>query len=86
MNYKSKSVIYNIELILYSTVDTENILRKKKIEVLQANIGLYCNQACNHCHVESSPKRKEMMSREVAERCVHILRNSPTLQTLDLTG
>lgn len=23
---------------------------------LQLNIGLYCNQACRHCHVESSPK------------------------------
>jgi hypothetical protein len=25
---------------------------------LQLNIGLYCNQACAHCHVDSSPKRK----------------------------
>lgn len=24
--------------------------------ILQLNIGLYCNQACRHCHVESSPK------------------------------
>ena len=26
-------------------------------DTLQLNIGLYCNQACVHCHVESSPKR-----------------------------
>ncbi|XP_061182762.1 uncharacterized protein LOC133191091 [Saccostrea echinata] len=67
-------------------IDTEDALNKKTIEVLQANIGLYCNQACNHCHVESSPRRKEMMSHEVAERCLNILKNSPSIHTLDLTG
>jgi hypothetical protein len=30
--------------------------------ILQINIGLYCNQACVHCHVESSPLRTEQMS------------------------
>ena len=30
--------------------------------ILQINIGLYCNQACVHCHVESSPLRTEAMS------------------------
>lgn len=64
----------------------EDSLRKKKVEILQANIGLYCNQACNHCHVESSPKRKEMMLQETAERCLLILQNSPSIHTLDLTG
>ena len=44
--------------------------------VLQLNIGLYCNQACSHCHVESSPKRMEMMSREVAEQCLAVVRAS----------
>ncbi|XP_062610907.1 uncharacterized protein LOC134272725 [Saccostrea cucullata] len=66
--------------------DKEDALIKKTIEILQANIGLYCNQACNHCHVESSPRRKEMMSREVADRCLDILKNSPSIHTLDLTG
>lgn len=66
--------------------ETEDSLRKKKIEILQANIGLYCNQACNHCHVESSPKRKEMMLQQTAERCLLILQNSPSIHTLDLTG
>ena len=28
-------------------------------KILQLNIGLYCNQACSHCHVESSPLRQE---------------------------
>ena len=54
--------------------------------IFQLNIGLYCNQACTHCHVESSPKRTEMMDRSVAERCLSLLRASPSVSTLDLTG
>mmetsp|Transcript_12419 Transcript_12419/g.36925 ORF Transcript_12419/g.36925 Transcript_12419/m.36925 type:complete len:436 (+) Transcript_12419:183-1490(+) len=60
--------------------------RRKPTEVLQLNVGLYCNQACAHCHVESSPKRRETMSRAVADRCLDILRASPSVHTLDITG
>ena len=56
------------------------------VEILQLNIGLYCNQACNHCHVESSPRRHEMMDRKTADRCLEVLRNSPSITTLDITG
>ena len=55
-------------------------------EIMQLNIGLYCNQACNHCHVESSPKRKEMMDAAVARKCVEVLRATPSVHTLDITG
>src|SRR5947209_18826949 len=34
------------------------------IDTVQVNIGLRCNLACHHCHVESSPSRKEEMSWE----------------------
>ncbi|XP_060065095.1 uncharacterized protein LOC132545423 [Ylistrum balloti] len=66
--------------------DQETVLKKNAIEIVQANIGLYCNQACNHCHVESSPKRKEMMGREVAEKILDLLAKSPSVHTLDITG
>jgi sulfatase maturation enzyme AslB (radical SAM superfamily) len=56
------------------------------VEVIQLNIGLYCNQACNHCHVESSPKRKEMMCRETAEKCLDLAARSQTVHTIDITG
>lgn len=36
--------------------------------ILQVNIGLYCNQACAHCHVESSPLRTEAMTREIIDQ------------------
>ena len=61
-------------------------LQRQASTVFQVNIGLYCNQACNHCHVESSPKRSETMSRETVDRCLHIIRNSPSITTLDITG
>ena len=54
--------------------------------ILQLNIGLYCNQACSHCHVESSPQRTESMSREVVDKCLKVLTTSPSIKTLDITG
>eukprot|EP00093_Oithona_nana_P011141 11141.XXX_772797_774448_1 [CDS] Oithona nana genome sequencing. len=64
----------------------EENLPRRATEVLQLNVGLYCNQACSHCHVESSPKRTEVMSLEVAQRCIDIMRNSPSIKSVDLTG
>ena len=64
----------------------EKNLPRRATEVLQLNVGLYCNQACSHCHVESSPKRTEVMSLEVAQRCIDILRKSPSIKSVDLTG
>ena len=62
------------------------ILRRKEPEVLQLNVGLYCNQACAHCHVESSPLRSEMMTKDVASKCLELLKSTPSLTTLDITG
>ncbi|KAJ1461140.1 hypothetical protein M885DRAFT_507790 [Pelagophyceae sp. CCMP2097] len=60
---------------------------RRSASVLQLNIGLYCNQACAHCHVESSPQRKESMSEAVAVRCLQVLDKSRgSVRTLDLTG
>ena len=61
-------------------------LHRKDPEVLQINVGLYCNQACKHCHVDSSPIRKETMSEEIAARCMSLLKSTPTIHTLDITG
>lgn len=61
-------------------------LRRGETTTLQVNVGKRCNQACHHCHVEAGPKRMEMMSREVAERVLRILAQSPSVQTVDITG
>jgi len=59
---------------------------RKDPEVLQINVGLYCNQACGHCHVESSPLRKEMMDSKTAARSLQLLKKTPSITTLDITG
>ncbi|GAX25022.1 hypothetical protein FisN_2Lh306 [Fistulifera solaris] len=60
---------------------------RKLPTILQLNIGLYCNQACDHCHVESSPLRKqEMMTAETAAQCLDLLMKTPSIETLDITG
>ncbi len=53
---------------------------------LQINVGKRCNQACNHCHVEAGPKRTEEMSRETADRVIELLRATPSIETVDITG
>lgn len=53
--------------------------------VLQVNLGRYCNLACIHCHVESGPTRKEMMSRENVDAVLRFLGRA-AIPTLDITG
>ncbi len=56
------------------------------ISTFQVNITKLCNQACRHCHVDSSPKRREMMSDEHIDKVLHILREYSQIETLDITG
>jgi len=63
-----------------------SVLQRRAPTILQINIGLYCNQACGHCHVESSPLRTEMMTAEIAAQCLQLLVNTPSIRTLDVTG
>jgi len=58
---------------------------KEPIETLQINIGYKCNQACKHCHVNSSPLRTEMMSNEIVSLIPKIIEKYK-IKTLDITG
>src|SRR5215208_1559698 len=62
-----------------------NGLKRRAVDVLQVNLGRYCNLACIHCHVESGPTRKEMMSRENVEAVLGLLARTE-ISTLDITG
>lgn len=61
-------------------------LTRQPIEILQINVGKFCNQACFHCHVEAGPKRTEMMEKKTVERLLELLDQSPTIHTVDITG
>lgn len=53
---------------------------------IQVNIGLRCNLACHHCHVESGPKRTEALDRRGCDRILELLERNPEVATLDITG
>jgi len=61
-------------------------LRRGVVRTVQLNIGLRCNLACHHCHVESGPQRSEAMDRAGAERVLELLAASPAVELLDITG
>ena len=77
----------------YSIPNFDSFLSERAIpfqrtttSVLQVNIGLFCNQSCNHCHVESSPQRKEMMNRETVDRLLYLMEKNDSVHTVDITG
>ncbi len=63
-----------------------NGLHRRNPKTLQINIGLTCNLACHHCHVESSPLRKETMLRTVADRLIALTAEDKSIVTVDITG
>jgi radical SAM/Cys-rich protein len=60
--------------------------RRDQVTTLQLNIGLRCNLACRHCHVESGPLREEAMHAAGISRVLELLEHSASLETLDITG
>jgi len=60
-------------------------LRACGIELIQVNVGFRCNQTCNHCHIEASPRRSEQMPREVMEAVIAAAR-SARVGLVDVTG
>lgn len=55
------------------------------IDTVQVNIGLRCNLACHHCHVESSPARKEEMDWPTMQLVLTAALKA-NASTIDITG
>ena len=60
-------------------------LRHTKTRVLQVNVGKLCNLTCAHCHVNAGPKRREIMTRDTADRILGWLEHTD-IPVVDLTG
>jgi len=60
-------------------------LTRDRTTALQVNLGLLCNQACRHCHLEAGPNRQEMMSSETADQVVGFARRFH-FEVIDITG
>jgi radical SAM/Cys-rich protein len=84
--------VIQTELAVYSSVDFDEKLaaqgielRAARVDTLQVNVGKLCNQACKHCHVDASPKRTEIMTRETAEAIIDAVRRF-RIPVVDITG
>lgn len=60
-------------------------IKRRKLEILQVNIGYRCNQSCVHCHVGAGPHRTEEMNGDVADLVLAFLQRQ-RIATLDITG
>lgn len=60
-------------------------INRKKIDILQVNLGYRCNQQCLHCHVNAGPNRVEEMSHEVLLQIIKFVEVND-IQCVDLTG
>jgi radical SAM/Cys-rich protein len=74
------------EQILYKFEKSVFPLKAINLKTFQVNIGRKCNQACRHCHVNSSPESTLEMTLETVEMCLDVIRNLPEIETIDLTG
>ena len=52
---------------------------------LQINVGLACNLACRHCHLEAGPNRREMMDLDTVAAVIACARRI-RFDTIDITG
>ena len=68
------------------TLDRHGLeLTRGGTSTLQVNVGLACDLACRHCHLEAGPTRTELMSAETVAAviaCAERLR----FATIDITG
>jgi radical SAM/Cys-rich protein len=56
-----------------------------EIDTFQINIGLQCNQQCNHCHLKASPERTEKMTWSTMEHVINIA-DQLQFKLIDITG
>lgn len=43
-------------------------MNRKKLDIIQINLGNKCNQVCTHCHIEASPSGNKNMNSETADK------------------
>jgi radical SAM/Cys-rich protein len=60
-------------------------LQRAHTHTLQVNVGLLCDLACRHCHLEAGPGRPEVMRRETMDAVIAFARRC-RFQLIDITG
>lgn len=60
-------------------------LNRGPTTTLQVNLGLKCNQACRHCHLEAGPTRQELMDAATVQEVIAYAGRSG-FNAVDITG
>lgn len=60
-------------------------LKRLETQVLQVNVGLLCNQACKHCHLDAGPGRTEVMDNDTMDAVVAYAERA-RFKAIDITG
>lgn len=60
-------------------------LVRSRPAILQINVGLACNLACKHCHLEAGPHRTELMDQATMDAVVAYA-SAFRFPTIDVTG
>ncbi len=60
-------------------------LTSNELKGIDLSITYKCNQNCDHCHVMSSPKREEVMSKDILNKCLSKIKEYQ-IGTTELTG
>lgn len=68
------------------TLDRHGLtLCRDRVQTLQVNVGLLCDLACKHCHLEAGPHRTEVMSRETMAAVIAFAERHH-FEVIDITG
>lgn len=68
------------------TLDRHGLeLTRGETTTLQMNVGLVCDLACRHCHLEAGPHRSELMKQETVEAVINCAERI-NFATIDITG
>jgi radical SAM/Cys-rich protein len=82
-----KSLMYSEKYNFEKKLEERKLqIKPLMIETLQVNVTKLCNQACLHCHVDASPKRREAMDLNGIDKCLEILAHHDSIKNLDITG
>jgi len=74
-----------LSILKQHALEDRDSLSGGKLTTLQVNLGDLCNQSCRHCHIEASPKGKNIITRKVINNILTFL-SRYKIQTLDITG
>ena len=75
-----------VSSLFSQTLANHNLsFRRKRTDILQLNLGKYCNLTCVHCHVNAGPRRREIITRDTIDRILGWLSHAE-IHTVDLTG